>query len=172
MKNSSKYLLDADSLIRPFRQHYRPSICPAYWDAIKRLFQEGRLASIFQVRVEIERGKDLLTSWVKDQLPGTFFKKTDDIAVTTQYAVVSNWIHQSASLSDEAKAKFARGADGWLVAYAKANDYLICSYEVPAPQSRNNAKLPDVAAFLGVSCVFPHEMLEELRMRMVLSTRA
>lgn len=101
MKNSSKYLLDADSLIRPFRQHYRPSICPAYWDAIKRFYHEG-----------------------------------------------------------------------WLVAYAKANDYLICSYEVSAPQSRNNAKLPDVAAFLGVTCVFPHEMLEELRVRMVLSTRA
>lgn len=172
MKNSSKYLLDADSFIRPFRQHYRPSICPAYWDAIKNCHEQGRLASIIQVGVEIERGKDLLTNWVKQQLPGTFFKKTDDIAVTTQYAVISNWINQSASFSDDAKAKFARGADGWLVAYAKANDYLICSYEVSAPQSRNNAKLPDVAAFFGVSCVFPHEMLEELRVRMILSTRA
>lgn len=171
MTDLPKYLLDADTFIRAFRQHYRFSICPAYWEALARFHEEGRLASIAQVKSELLRGKDSLANWVKKHLPDSFFKKTEDVAVIKQYSAISNWIANSATLSVEAKAKFASAADGWLVAYAGPNNYSVCTYEASAPLSKSNIKLPDIATTFGVSCVPPYDMLEELKVRMVLSKR-
>jgi hypothetical protein len=55
--------------------------------------------------------------------------------------------------------------------YAQVNNYAVCTYGVSRPESKANIKLPDVANYCGVSYLTPHDMLEELRIRMVLSKR-
>ncbi|MGQ0650236.1 MAG: DUF4411 family protein [Gemmatimonadaceae bacterium] len=52
---------------------------------------------------------------------------------------------------DHAKAKFASGADGWLVAYARINDAIVITNEQPAPDSKREIKLPDVCDQFGVA---------------------
>ena len=45
---------------------------------------------------------------------------------------------------DYAKAKFATGADGWLVAYARVHGATVVTNEQSAPDSKREIKLPDV----------------------------
>lgn len=172
MTSHRKFLLDADTFMSAHRQYYRFSFCPAYWRALLVHHESKRLASIEQVRAELLRGKDALAEWVKTKTPKTFFKGTSDIAVIDAYSKLSQWVQGRAEWTPEAKARFAAAADGWLVAYAQVNGFVVCTYEVSRPESKANIKLPDVANYSGVSCVTPYEMLEELGVRMVLSKRA
>lgn len=166
MKRSRKYLLDADSLMTAHRQHYRFSFCPAYWKALLLHHESESVASIAQVRKELLRGKDALSEWVTDDVPETFFKETTDAKVQLTYSTITRWVVTQSHLAPAAQAKFASGADGWLVAYAAVNGYAVCTYEVSRPESKSNIKLPDVAAQFGVLCVKPPEMLEDLAVRM------
>ena len=51
---------------------------------------------------------------------------------------------------DLAKAKFATGADGWLVAYARVHGATVVTNEQSAPESKREIKLPDVCDQFGV----------------------
>ena len=172
MKRSQKYLLDADTFMTAHRQHYRFSFCPAYWKAVLLHHESGNTASILQVRKELLRGKDALSDWVTDTMSDTFFKGTEDAKVIQTYSTITKWVVSLSHLSSAAQAYFANSADGWLVAYAKVNDYSVCTYEVSRPESKTNIKLPDVATQFGVTCVKPHEMLEDLGVRMILPRKA
>ena len=172
MKQGYKYLLDADTFIRAHRQHYRFSFCPAYWSALLSQHNAVSVASVLQVKKELLRGKDDLTTWVKSKLPTEFFKGTEDAKVVQTYASIAKWVVSLTHLSPEAQSHFAGSADGWLIAYAQVNGYTVCSYEVSAPESKNDIKLPDIASQFGVSCDSPYDMLERLDVRMVLTKRA
>ena len=69
MTTQRKFLLDADTFMSAHRQYYRFSFCPAYWRALLVHHASKRLASIEQVRKELLRGKDALTTWVENGLP-------------------------------------------------------------------------------------------------------
>ncbi len=172
MAKALNYLLDADTLIRAFRQHYRPAFCPAYWDALLHHHEAGRVASIVPVKRELLKGNDDLAKWVRRRPPTTFFKDVQDNAVVRQYRALGNWVQAHTSLNESAKAGFAAGADGWLVAYAQTNGFVVCTFEVSAPESRNRIKIPDIADAFGVACISPFDMLESLQVRMVLSKRS
>ena len=115
MKRDNKYLLDADTFMTAHRQHYRFSFCPAYWKAILLHHGSDSVASIVQVRKELLRGKDALSGWVADDVPGSFFKETTDAKVLQTYSTIAKWVVSQPHLAPAAQAKFASGADGWLV---------------------------------------------------------
>ena len=54
------------------------------------------------------------------------------------------WVQRHPKIFDYAKAKFATGADGWLVAYARVHGATVVTNEQSAPESRREIKLPDV----------------------------
>lgn len=171
MNKLRRFLLDSDAFIAAHRQHYRFSFCPAYWRILLAEHENKRVASVEPVRREILQGKDRLAEWIKSRTPKTFFKGIADRAVTREYAKLAAWVNGRGEYSPEAKAEFATSADGWLVAYAVANGYVVCTYEVSRPESKARVMLPDVANWSGVACGTPHDMLEELNVRMVLGRR-
>lgn len=168
MKGANGYLLDADTFMTAHRNHYRFSFCPAYWQALLEHFGNGKVSSIIPVRNELLKGKDVLSDWVRDEVPEEFFHPTTDSKVTQTYSTILKWVATLAHLQSAVPAKFASGADGWLVAFAKVHRLSVCSYEVSSPESRANIKLPDVAKQFGVTCLKPQEMLEHLGVKMVL----
>jgi len=171
MTKSRRFLLDSDAFITAHRQHYRFSFCPAYWRILLDAHENKRLASIEPVRREVLQGKDQLAEWIKTRPPKSFFKGVSDAAVTKAYAKLSAWVNRRAEYTAEAKAKFAISADGWLVAYASTNAFVVCTYEVARPESQTSVKLPDVAKWAGIACITPYEMLDELGVRMVPTKR-
>ena len=54
------------------------------------------------------------------------------------------WVQRHPRYFDHAKAKFATGADGWLVACARVQGATVVTNEQSAPESRKEIKLPDV----------------------------
>lgn len=169
MKGAKAYLLDADTFVSAHRNHYRFSFCPAYWQALLDHHKHGTLSSIIPVRKELLKGKDVLSDWVKDDVPENFFHETTDVRVTQTYGTILKWVATLSHLLPAAQAKFASGADGWLVAYAKVHGLSVCSYEVSSPESKSNIKLPDVAKQFDVTCLKPQEMLEHLGIKMILA---
>ena len=83
--------------------------------------REGRVFSVDRVRSELLAGHKTedLVRWVRDEVPEGFFVPVDTDVVVRAYTDVMMWVQRHSRYSDYAKAKFATGADGWLVAYAQ-----------------------------------------------------
>ena len=73
------------------------------------------------------------------------------------------WIQHHHNYFDSAKAKFASGADGWLVAYAIVHDATVVTNERRAPDSRRDIKLPDVCNAFEVRYTNVFAMLRSLK---------
>jgi len=161
------YLLDSDVFIAAKNSYYAFAICPGFWDSLIHHHGVGNVCSIDRVRSELLAGRKTedLVQWVKGQLPSAFFMGTDEEAVTGAYGQVMLWMQRNPQYFDQAKAKFATEADGWLVAYAMVHSVTVITNEQPRPQSRNRILLPDVCAQFNVIYKDTFAMLNELAVR-------
>ena len=66
---------------------------------------------------------------MKNELPATFFLTTAEEGVVSTYTEIMRWVQRSAQYFDNAKANFATGADGWLVAFARNHNAIIVTNE-------------------------------------------
>src|SRR6266508_4985724 len=111
----SGYLLDTGVFVQAHRNYYGLDLCPGFWEALRHFQGEGRLRSLDRVRDEIREG-DALADWI-GEAPEGLFVSTAAPEVLAKYGDVMAWAN-AANFTDAAKAEFASGADGWLVAYA------------------------------------------------------
>lgn len=166
MTNSMTYLLDSDVFITAKNAYYAFEICPGFWKGLLREYEHGRVYSIDRVRAELLLGRpeEDLVHWVRKTVPEPFFREcTSD--VTTAFSEIILWTQRHPRYSDQAKAKFATGADGWLVAYAKVHNAVVVTNEKPASESRAVIKLPDVCNQFNVLSKDTFVMLKELALK-------
>ena len=90
---------------------------------------------------------------------------TGEQAVAAAYGDVMLWVQRNPQYFDQAKAKFATEADGWLVAYAMVHAVTVITNEQPRPQSRNRILLPEVCAQFNVMYRDTFAMLNEFAVR-------
>ena len=76
-----------------------------------------------------------------------------------------SWVKHHPTYYEYAKAKFASGADGWLVAYASVHGATVVTNEQPAPAAKRDVKPPDVCDEFGVSRASLFTMLRSLNAR-------
>ncbi len=164
MTQRPTFILDSDVFIAAKNLYYAFDICPGFWQGLLEQHERGRVFSISRVRGELMAGRKTedLVKWVADEVPGEFFLGVDDANVTAAYTEIMLWAQRHTRFLDRAKAKFATGADGWLVAYAKVHGAIVITNEQPAPDSRSEIKLPDVCAEFGVPYKDTFLMLREL----------
>ncbi len=153
MSANRPYILDSDVFIAAKNSYYAFSLCPGFWDSLIHHHEARNVCSIDRVRAELLAGRQTedLFQWVKNNLPAGFFITTVDEGVISAYEEIMLWAQRNSQYFDQAKAKFATEADGWLVAYAMANRATIVTNEQPRPQSRNRILLPDVCAQFNVA---------------------
>ncbi|HCO22927.1 MAG: hypothetical protein CME31_22885 [Gimesia sp.] len=72
------------------------------------------------------------------------------------------WVDSSTQFTQAAKAKFSSNADGWLVAYAKAHDYVVVTREVYVADIKREVKIPNVCEEFDVEYIDTFDLLEEL----------
>lgn len=161
------YVIDSDVLITAKNSYYAFDLCPGFW---KSLLAQHRLAQVHSLdrnRMELLQGRDTddLVKWVKEKVPNAFFLSTDQVEVVEAYAEIMFWAQRSPQFFDNAKAKFATGADGWLVAYAQVNQCQVVTLEESRPESRSQVKLPDVCLQFGVPYQNVFTMLRTLQVR-------
>jgi hypothetical protein len=167
MTTNRPYLLDSDVFIAAKNGYYAFAICPGFWDSLIYHQAIGNVSSIDQVKNELLAGRDSedLVQWVKNKLPSGFFAETREEAVINAYGEVMLWVQRNTQYVDQAKAKFATEADGWLVAYAVVHAVTVITNEQPRPQSRGRVLLPDVCAQFNVAYQNTFAMLRGLAVR-------
>lgn len=140
-------LLDSDVLIAAYRVHYAPEFCPGFWECLAYHLSVGRLLIIDPVRDEIDSPPGL-ARWV-EHLPQHSFASVDQ-SISSAYGQISDWVRRNPRFDQAALDKFARGADGWLVAYAMVHDAVVVTNEISAPGSKSVVKIPDICERFGV----------------------
>ena len=167
MNADRAYLLDSDVFIAAKNSYYAFEICPGFWDSLIHHHGAGRVRSIDRVRGELLAGRKTedLVQWVMTHVPPAFFVDTNEEPVIDAYGQVMLWVQRNAQYFDQAKAKFATEADGWLVAYAMVHGATVVTNEQPRPQSRNRVLLPDVCEQFKVIYRDTFTMLRNLAVR-------
>lgn len=164
MTNGPTYVLDANVFIQAARRYYAFDVAPRFWDSLAQHAANGQVRSIDRVLEELDRGKDDLTAWANGSF-GSFFDSTDDGQVIQVFSDIMVWVQAKAQFLDAAKADFARGADGWLVAYAKEKNCVVVTQEVLNPAKRSKVPIPNICQAIGVQYVDTFEMLRRLGVR-------
>jgi hypothetical protein len=161
------YLIDSDVFITAKNAYYAFDICPGFWSSLLVAKESGRVFSLDRIRQELLQGRDddALVQWVNEQVPASFFLNTQSTEAIEVYTAIMLWVQRNPQYYDHAKARFAAGADGWLVAYAKVHGHTVVTNEQPRPGARNEIKLPDVCEQFGVRYRNTFEMLRDLRIQ-------
>ena len=155
------YLLDANVYITAHRSYYALEVCPGFWDCLIHHFNAGRLLSIDRVHAELVSQDDALSRWV-EKAPAELFVSSMEEQVTDAYREVMRWVYGNPQFFQNAKDEFSRGADGWLVAYARVHNATLVTLERYAAEARNKVPLPNVCEQFGVLRKDTFEMLSEL----------
>ncbi len=156
----SLFVLDADVFIAAHRRYYAPDLCPGFWECLAHYYQEGRVLSIDRVRDEILHPTPLV-QWVNEAPNGLFVSSAEPLVIAA-FTEMVNWVQRNGQFRPEAKAEFARVADGWLAAYAKVHGAVVVTQEVFNADVRKKVPLPNVCKQFGVEYRDTFEMLREL----------
>lgn len=161
------YLIDSDVLITAKNSYYAFDLCPGFWNSLLEKHQNSQVYSLDRNHMELQQGRDDddLVQWIKDVVPADFFLSTQEAEVVAAYTEVMMWVQRNPQYLDSAKAKFATGADGWLVAYAQIHGCTIVTLEESRPESRNQIKLPDICKQFDVSYENTFSMLRTLQVQ-------
>ncbi len=123
-----------------------------------------QICSIDKVKNELFRNEDALKTWCEENLPGDFFKESENSL--SEYAQVVNWAYAKLDnpYSQSALDIFmdAEEADAFLVAFAKKNTLQVVTNETSAPDSKRNVKLPDACQAFNVRSLLPVQLFREL----------
>lgn len=171
MSGGKRYVLDANVFIQGQKTYYGFDICPGFWLALVRQHDAKRLCSIDKIKDELVAGKDQLADWAKTGVPNTFFKGTADKHVSDAFKDMVNWVQSEPQFTLEAKAEFSSVADGWVIAYAKANGMVVVTHEEYAPGVKRKVPIPNVCLEFDVKYCNTFEMLQDLKVQFVLRKR-
>lgn len=171
MSGGNSFVLDANDFIQAQNTYYGFELCPGFWDALLRQHGEKRVCSIDKVKGELIGISDQLSTWIKQKALATFFKGTADKKVIDAFRGMVNWVQNEAQFTADAKAEFSAVADGWVVAYAKANGLTVVTQEAYAPESKKSVKIPNVCVEFDVGYCNTFEMLADLKEQFILKRR-
>jgi len=156
------FLLDSCVLIDAHKEYYAPDLCPGFW-AVLDYHCAGAQAvrSIDQVRGELRLGNktDALRLWAEQPSRDSWFEDSSAPDVFAAYARVITFVQNSPQYLQGAKAQFASGADGWLIAHALARGSTIVTHETYDQQIRKKAPIPNICRHFNVRCITLLEML-------------
>ncbi len=169
MSAGKRYVLDANVFIQAHKKYYAPDICPGFWLALVRNHETKTICSIDRIRAELVGGD--VREWIEAEAPDTFFKRTEDKKVSDVFKDMVNWVQNEQQFRPEAKAEFSSVADGWLVAYAKANGLVVVTHEEYAPDAEKKVKIPNVCIEFDVDYCSTFDMLRDLNEQFVLKKR-
>lgn len=155
-----KYILDTNVLIRS-KNDMPMDLWPTFWTKFTDMVMRGLIYSISKVKVEVEKGKDELTTWIKERIPKSFFLDLDE-DIIAKYREVQNWASCRSYYKPEALNDFAEVADAYLIATAAAKQMTLVTYEKSDPKCKSRVKIPDACIALGVQYCDLNTVLREV----------
>jgi hypothetical protein len=165
----SIYILDTNVFLEAARNYYAFDIVPRFWKSLIEQAEGGQIKSIDRVKAEIDRygDEDNLKVWANESF-NNWFAKTDESAVLNVYGSIIQWAKDEKQYRPAAKAEFssAENADAWVVAYAKANDYVVVTHEGSHPDAKTWIPIPNICRAFDIPCISIYKMLRELHVKL------
>lgn len=165
MTNPALYVLDSSVFIEAARRYYGLDFAPGFWDALESHGRSGHLVSIDRVKSELERGNDDLAEWAQTMF-GVCFARTNEKDIIEAYADVMKWVGVQTQFFSYAKADFARGADGWLAAFARARNCTLVTQEEYSQNIKRQVPIPNVCRSFGITCINTFDMMRALGIKL------
>lgn len=155
-----RYVLDANVFIEAHRRYYGFDLCPGFWDCLLHYNQGSRVTSIDRVRKELG-DQDALGDWAK-KASGELFASSDTDEVVKWYTQMIGWVQRQDQYRTAALNQFANVADGWVVAYARAEGLTVVTHEAYAPNAKRRVPIPNLCRAFRVKYVNTFDMLRAL----------
>jgi hypothetical protein len=162
--SEERYVLDASVFIEAARRYYALDFAPRFWESLVDHARDRRVMSIDHVQQELGRGNDELALWAKERFGGAFMP-TDGPNVVDGYRDLMEWVQTQDQFLDAARADFAASADGWLVAYARANSCVVVTQEVLNLDVKRKVPIPNLCEAFSVPWIDTFSMLRKLGVR-------
>ena len=105
------YIFDTNIFIRS-KNEMPMDIWPTFWQRFKEMVNSGQIFTSVMVKDEIDKGKDELTEWVKNNTPKSFFLSLD-ADVMNHYTATQNWARSNPLYNQQALNTFANVADAY-----------------------------------------------------------
>lgn len=156
----TRYLPDADVLIAAYRDRYPPDLFPGFWDCLSHHLATRHLLIIDRISEEIIY-PTVLSQWV-EQSTNNYFPTTATQPVINAYRELMDWVQENSQFTPVARENFARGADGWLAAYAMVHGAVVVTNEVSAPDAKRKVPLPDLCNQFQIPSMNTIAMLREI----------
>lgn len=160
------YLIDSNCFIESKNVSNPLDVATSFWKKIQQLAIAGRIHSIDKVKNELMSINDDLSTWVKDNIPDTFFLETANSSVLAQYQNTIKWADGSGIYTPIAIADYSQAskADAYLVAYASMDptNIRIVTNETSGNGSQKRVKIPDACVPMNISCIKIMQMLREI----------
>jgi hypothetical protein len=163
------HLLDANVLITAHSLYYPIDTVPEFWAWLVHKGQSGDLKMPLENYEEVKDGstdaeRDLLFGWIKEEGVKAALLLDEQV----DQALVARVINEgyAPDLTDDEVLQLGR--DPFLIAYGLASPANRCvvTTEVSAPSKRRqNRKIPDVCATMGVLCSNTFVMMKALGFR-------
>lgn len=160
-RGQMRYVLDANVLIDAHELYYVSHICPGFWVFMEDKISRGELIITDKVREEIKY-PDELVDWVSHASRGLLVPAQDQCTEPV-YEKVIDWVKKNQQFLPGAKKNFAKGADGWLVAYAMVYGITVTTNEAYKQNKKNSVQIPNVCKEFGVQCMNKCDMLNNLK---------
>lgn len=154
------YLFDTNIFIRS-KNEMPMDIWPTFWERFREMVNSGEIFTSVTVKDEIDKGKDELTEWLKQNAPKSFYLSLDT-DVMLQYSIVQNWAKSNPVYTQAALNTFANVADAYLVATASAKQMALVTYEGSNPNSKKRVMIPDACNALSVRYCDLNTVLKEM----------
>ncbi len=161
MNKNPTFILDANVFIEASMHYYSFDIAPRFWDSLIEFNERGRVFSIDRVKNELDKGNNTLSNWADNHFTQAFIS-TDQEEVFIYYRKVMNWVQNQSQYRNEAKADFAKGADGWVISYSMLKGFTVVTHEKPAPFAKKKVPIPNVCGNFNVPIMNTFQMLTSL----------
>lgn len=163
----TKYLIDSNAIIDSCRDYYRPGCFPKVWD---ELAKNPNVFMIEQVYNELVDNDDFISKFVVDNFKSRVLSVSVDKIAVLEYANIQNWLVNSKFWTQAGYTLWSESskADPWLIATAKAHDFVIVSHERSRPKmnvgrpSSKEPKITTVASHFKIEVITIYNMLEKL----------
>lgn len=160
------YLLDANVLITAHNLYYPVDAVPEFWEWLVEMGNAGRIKMPIETFEEVRDGgndavRDLLFAWIQDEANKAAILFNEDVQSVLVRRVTA---HYAPDLTDDELE--AIGRDPFLIAHALAdpgNRCVVTTETTKRRQQRQNRRIPDVCADVGVQCCDTFAMLRALR---------
>lgn len=158
------YWLDTSVLVESRRKYHTRERVPQFWAWLDKQFRDGVTKMPHRVYKELADGDDWLVEWCKNRQPnGLDVQHDKDIELA--YRQLQQFVGKKYAHVSHQIVEFSRGADGWVIAAAKARGGIVVSEEGRAKKNDTSSiKIPNLAKdFANLRWMDTFGMLDELK---------